>query len=56
MEEAIQYAKKYLEDILSFFGINTEVRATSEDDVIELEVPSTHLNGFLTTRSNAPNG
>lgn len=47
MEPAIQFAKKYLEDILSFFGLNTEVYATSEDDVIELEVPSTHLNGFL---------
>lgn len=47
MEEAIQYAKKYLEDVLSFFGLNTDVYATSEDDVIELEVPSTHLNGFL---------
>lgn len=47
MEEAIQYAKKYLEDILSFFGLNTEIHATSEDDVIELEVPSTQLNGFL---------
>jgi spoIIIJ-associated protein len=47
VEEAISYAKKYLEDLLSFFGLNTEVHATSEDDVIELEVPSTHLNGFL---------
>ncbi|MET1032996.1 MAG: R3H domain-containing nucleic acid-binding protein [Candidatus Saccharimonadales bacterium] len=47
MEDAIQYAKKYLEDMLSFFGLNTNVYATSEDDVIELEVPSTHLNGFL---------
>ncbi|HSX34331.1 MAG TPA: R3H domain-containing nucleic acid-binding protein [Candidatus Saccharimonadales bacterium] len=47
MEDAIRYAKKYLEDLLSFFGLNTEVHATSEDDVIELEVPSTHLNGFL---------
>lgn len=47
MEEAILYAKKYLEDLLSFFGLNTDVYATSEDDVIELEVPSTHLNGFL---------
>jgi spoIIIJ-associated protein len=47
MEEAIVYAKKYLEDLLSFFGLNTEVHATSEDEVIELEVPSTHLNGFL---------
>src|SRR5690606_26781423 len=40
-------AKKYLEDLLSFFGLNTDVYATSEDDVIELEIPSTHLNGFL---------
>jgi spoIIIJ-associated protein len=47
MEEAIQFAKKYLEDLLSFFGLNTVVYATSEDDVIELSVPSTHLNGFL---------
>lgn len=47
MEEAILFAKKYLEDILSFFGLNTDVYATSEDDVIELSIPSTHLNGFL---------
>jgi spoIIIJ-associated protein len=47
MDEAITYAKKYLEDILSFFGLNTDVRATSDDDVIQLGVPSTHLNGFL---------
>lgn len=47
MEDSIQYAKKYLEDLLSFFGLNTDVYATSEDEVIELEVPSTHLNGFL---------
>ena len=47
MEESIVYAKKYIEDVLSFFGLNTDVYATSEDDVITLEVPSTHLNGFL---------
>lgn len=47
MEESIQYAKKYLEDILSFFGLNTDVHATTDDEVIELQVPSTHLNGFL---------
>lgn len=47
-EEAIRFAKKYLEDMLSFFGLNVDVYATSEDDeVIELSVPSTHLNGFL---------
>ena len=47
MEEAIVYAKKYLEDMLSFFGINIDVYATSDDEVIQLSVPSTHLNGFL---------
>jgi spoIIIJ-associated protein len=47
MEEAIVYAKKYIEDLLSFFGLNTDVHATSDDEVIQLSVPSTRLNGFL---------
>jgi spoIIIJ-associated protein len=48
IEEAILYVKKYLEDLLSFFGLNTDVYATTEDkEVIELDIPSTHLNGFL---------
>lgn len=48
LEASIQYAKKYLEDLLSFFGLNTDIYATTEDnEVIELHVPSTHLNGFL---------
>lgn len=48
IEESIRFAKKYLEDLLSFFGLNTDVYATnSDDEVIELSVPSTHLNGFL---------
>ncbi len=58
IEAAIQYAKKYIEDLLSFFGLNTDVYATTEDgEVIELNIPSTHMNGFLigqhgdTTRS-----
>src|SRR5947207_4920951 len=47
-DEAILFAKKYLEDLLSFFGLNTDIYATTEDrEVIELHVPSTHLNGFL---------
>ncbi len=47
LDEAIRYAKKYLEDLLSFFGLNTDVHTTSDDEVIQLSVPSTHLNGFL---------
>lgn len=47
MEEAIRYAKKYLEDLLSFFGVNMDIYATRDDEVIQLSVPSTQLNGFL---------
>jgi len=48
MEPSIAFAKKYLEDILSFFGVNVEVTAVEgENQVIELHVPSTELNGFL---------
>lgn len=47
IEDAITYAKKYLEDLLSFFGLNTDVHASSDGEVVQLAVPSTHLNGFL---------
>lgn len=46
-DQAIESARKFLEDILSFFGLNAVVSASNEEDVIELSVPSTHLNGFL---------
>jgi spoIIIJ-associated protein len=47
MDEAVAYAKKYLEDLLSFFGLNTDVTATGGDTVIQLNVPTSQLNGFL---------
>lgn len=46
-EESIDFAKKYVEDLLSFFGLNTDVAVHCDEDVIELSIPSTHLNGFL---------
>ena len=46
-EASIAFAKKYLEDVLSFFGLNTEVHVSCDDEVIELSVPSTAMNGFL---------
>jgi len=46
-EASIAFAKKYLEDLLSFFGLNTEVHVSCDDEVIELTVPSTAMNGFL---------
>jgi spoIIIJ-associated protein len=47
MNESITFAKKYLEDVLSFFGLNVDVQTSYDDEVIELSIPSTHLNGFL---------
>ena len=53
-EESIRFASKYLEDLLSFFGVNVAVYATAEDDVVQLSVPSTSLNSLLIGR-NADN-
>lgn len=46
-EESMDYARKYVEDLLSFFGLNTDVRVGADEEVIEISVPSTHLNAFL---------
>jgi len=50
-EESIAFATKYLEDILSFFGVNLAVKSTTDEDVIELSVPSTEYNAFLIGRN-----
>jgi spoIIIJ-associated protein len=50
-EESISFAKKYVEDILSFFGINVDVYATADEDVIELNVPNTYLSNLLIGRN-----
>lgn len=50
-QASIEFAKKYLEDIISFFGENLEVSATCEDDVIELSVASSTLNSILIGRN-----
>ena len=46
-DESIRFATKYVEDLLSFFGINVAVYSTIEDDVIQLSVPSTSINSLL---------
>ena len=53
-EESIRFATKYLEDLLSFFGINVAVYSTLDDEVIQLSVPSTSMNSLLIGR-NADN-
>ncbi|MBQ6511029.1 single-stranded DNA-binding protein [Candidatus Saccharibacteria bacterium] len=53
-DESVRFATKYLEDLLSFFGINVAVYSTLDDEVIQLSVPSTSLNSLLIGR-NADN-
>lgn len=50
-QQSLDSAKKYLEDILSFFGENIAVEAVQNDDYIELTVPSSALNSILIGRS-----
>lgn len=49
-EESIEFARGYVADLLSFFGVNVDVVAEVEDDVIELSVPSTGINSLLIGR------
>ena len=46
-EESVEFARTYVADLLSFFGINVVVESSVQDDVIELNVPSTDLNSLL---------
>lgn len=50
-DQSIEFAKKYLEDLLTFFGVNVSVDASCEEDVIELSVPSTEINSVLIGRN-----
>lgn len=50
-QESVAFAKKYLEDIISFFGVNVDVAANYEEEVIELMVPSSELNSVLIGRN-----
>ncbi len=47
INDAAIYAVKFLEDMLSFFGLNLSVDSTIEDEVIQLNVQSSQMNGFL---------
>lgn len=50
-EQSIEFARSYVADLLTFFGVNVDVRASVEDDVIELTVPSTAHNSLLIGRN-----
>lgn len=50
-EASIEFARNYVADLLTFFGVNVDVVAEVEDDVIELSIPSTDLNSLLIGRN-----
>lgn len=50
-EESVEFARTYIADLLSFFGVNVTVDASVEDDVIELSVPATDITSLLIGRN-----
>jgi len=50
-QESVVFAKKYLEDLLTFFEVNVEIETRLSDEVIELSVPSTDMNSVLIGRN-----
>lgn len=50
-QESISKATQYLEDILSFFEVNTSVSVEVRDEYIEMSVPSTEANSILIGRN-----
>lgn len=49
-QQSVEFARKILEDILSFFGVNVAIEASVDADVIELSVPSSDSNSILIGR------
>lgn len=50
-QQATEFVKTYIEDLLTFFGVNVSVDVVCEDDVIEVSVPSTAINSLLIGRN-----
>lgn len=50
-QESVEFAKKYLSDTLSFFGVNVDIESKIDEDIIDLAVPSTELNSLLIGRN-----
>ncbi len=50
-QQTIEFSKKYIEDLLAFFGVNTEVEVVCRDDIIDINIPNTHENSLLIGRN-----
>lgn len=49
--QSVEFARTFLQDIISFFGENIEVTATVHDGFIELHVESSDSNSILIGRN-----
>jgi spoIIIJ-associated protein len=50
-EQSVEFARKYVADLLSFFEVNVTVGVSVQDDIIELSVPPTDINSLLIGRN-----
>ena len=49
--QSLAFAKKYTEDLLSFFGLNLDVSAQIVDEMIELSIPVNEASSLLIGRN-----
>lgn len=50
-QQTEEFVKKYVEDLLAFFGVNTSVVVSSRDDGIDVVVPNTESSSVLIGRN-----
>lgn len=50
-QTTIEFTRKYLEDILTFFDLNIGVDVTIEDDIVIARIPSSERNSILIGRA-----
>lgn len=48
---SIAFAKKYIEDIVSFFGVNLEVVVQDDGEIVDFLIPSSEINSLLIGRN-----
>lgn len=50
-QQTEEFVKKYVEDLLAFFGVNIQVTVSSRDDGIDVIVPTTENSSVLIGRN-----
>lgn len=49
--ETVEFVKKYLEDLLTFFGLNLEVSVKIEDGIVVASIPHSERSSILIGRN-----